>query len=82
MFMGVVALYYLHHTMECHNSHKHSQSCFTKCEGAVHGRKYYNLFLCYEWNGQSHIGWSDVVIMLTHAAFVKILTLAVGLCVL
>ena len=26
MFVRVVALCYQHHTMECHNSHKHSQS--------------------------------------------------------
>ena len=30
MFVGVVALRYQHHTTECHNSHKRSQSPLTK----------------------------------------------------
>ena len=29
IWVGVVALRYQHHTTECHNSHKHSQSPLT-----------------------------------------------------
>ena len=31
MFVRVVTLRYQHHTTQCHNSHKHSQSSLTRC---------------------------------------------------